>query len=129
MLIKINGKICVATDENRYLCTDDAAKANAYRIKNSSNDFDLLDLGVEQTVSGTTEETQKVKEVIKKMEDYFMEEVLAKPEYAPIRGKCLNRERLCAFWASVGECDSNRPFMIAQCTAACRLCLQSLAFS
>lgn len=83
-----NAKICVATDEeNRYLCTDDAAKANAYRKKNPSSDFTFADLGVEQTISGNEKEKAAVNEVMEKMKEYILHEVLAKPEYAPVRGK------------------------------------------
>ena len=85
----VEGKICVATEENRYLCTDDAAKANAYRDQFSTNpaNFDISELGVEQTVSGTQQEVEKVENVLKKMEDYFVQEVYAKPEYKSVRGK------------------------------------------
>ncbi len=34
-----------------------------------------------------------------------------------------NNHDLCAFWTSVGECDSNRIFMQDNCAAACQLCL------
>jgi hypothetical protein len=81
-------KFCVATDEeNRFLCTDDAAKANFYRNKNPSGNFNFDDLGVEQTVSGSEEEVALVTAVIDKMKEYFLHEVFAKPEYAPVRGK------------------------------------------
>jgi hypothetical protein len=36
-----------------------------------------------------------------------------------------NRHELCAFWTSVGECESNRGFMLDNCPASCRLCLLS----
>jgi hypothetical protein len=84
-VLNTEGKICVATEENRYLCTDDAAKANAYR--NQQFDLDLSGLGVEQTVTGSREETDKVEEVIRKMEEYFIQEVFAKPEYKSVRDK------------------------------------------
>jgi len=81
-------KFCVATDEeNRYLCTDDAAKANFYRKNDPSGNFSFDELGVEQTVSGSAEELALVNEVIAKMKEYFLHEVFAKPEYAPVRGK------------------------------------------
>jgi hypothetical protein len=34
-----------------------------------------------------------------------------------------NSNELCAFWASIGECESNRLFMMSHCAAACRFCL------
>ncbi len=86
-VITARGKICVATDENRYLCTDDAAKANAYRKQFSTLNFEMSDMGVQQTVAGTQAEVDKVNEVLKKMEDYFIKEVYAKPEYTSVRDK------------------------------------------
>jgi len=87
--VHVEGKICVATAEDRYLCTDDAAKANAYRYRQQSNsfDFDMSDLGVEQQISGSKVETASVEEVISKMKEYFLTEVYAKPEYSAVRGK------------------------------------------
>jgi len=35
---------------------------------------------------------------------------------------CQNTNELCAFWTSVGECESNRGFMLSHCSASCRLC-------
>ena len=78
-------KICVATAEDKYLCTDDAVKANAYRMADPNYEFDMSELGVEQTVSGTRAETDKVKKVIEDMKDYFLTEVMAKPEYDSVR--------------------------------------------
>jgi len=89
----VEGKICVATEENRYLCTDDAAKANVYRDQHNSRtstsplNLDISELGVEQTISGTPQEVEKVEKVLAKMEDYFVQEVYAKPEYKSVRGK------------------------------------------
>lgn len=80
-------KICVATAENKYLCTDDAAKANAYRMNDPEYEFDMRDLGVEQTVSGTKAETEKVRKVIEDMKEYYLTEVIAKPEYDRVRSK------------------------------------------
>ena len=87
------------------------------------------------------------------MYHYFEEEVLSRSEYEHVRGKwCVssrvhlvvakpmslfsdlhlvmtfpskNDHELCAFWTSVGECETNRGFMLDNCPAACRLCLLS----
>jgi len=113
-------KICVATEEDRYLCTDDASKANQYRDFNARQNFDV---GVEQRVDGSDEEKAAVGEVMRLMNGYLDNEVLVKPEYAPVLEKCMNTKELCAFWVSVGECDANRGFMLENCAASCRLCL------
>ena len=73
-------KMCYATSENRYLCTDDPSKARTYR------DPEPIYTGVEQTVDGTKEEKDAVEEVLKRMNQYFENEVMTKAEYSGIRG-------------------------------------------
>ena len=34
----------------------------------------------------------------------------------------INRDSLCAYWASLGDCDTNQQYMIDTCPAACQLC-------
>ena len=54
---------------------------------------------------------------------YMDEEVMSRSEYEHVRSTCRNNHELCAFWTSVGECETNRVFMLQNCAAACRLCL------
>lgn len=35
---------------------------------------------------------------------------------------CNDREDLCKFWASIGECEENPGWMSVNCRAACNLC-------
>jgi hypothetical protein len=42
-------------------------------------------LGIEQSIIGSDKEIEGIKEIIMKMEEYIMNEVLAKPEYARVR--------------------------------------------
>lgn len=83
-------KTCVATAEDRYLCTDDAAKALASKWKNAPDntfDFDSLDLGVKQEVSGNQAEKEKVLIILKEMREYIEQEVYAKSEYNSVIGR------------------------------------------
>jgi len=84
--------------------------------------FDM-DLGVEQRITGSETEQLRIRNVLRKMYNYFDDEVLTRSEYEHVRGRCKNEHELCAFWTSVGECESNRGFMLENCAAACRLCL------
>mmetsp|Transcript_18293 Transcript_18293/g.29992 ORF Transcript_18293/g.29992 Transcript_18293/m.29992 type:complete len:142 (+) Transcript_18293:228-653(+) len=106
---------CVAIDSSNdsYACID----------KQYTKHFPLVDTGVPQRISGSTAEQELIGDVITKMHDYFANEVLSRPEYAHVRNKCKNNHDLCAFWTSVGECETNRHFMQDNCAAACRLCL------
>lgn len=79
--------------------------------------------GKRQRIDGSVSEKMAVRRVLQQMEYYFRTEVLSRPEYSTIRDKCHNYNELCAFWTSVGECESNRGFMLLNCAASCRLCL------
>ena len=102
--------------------------------------------GVAQKIDGSREEQLAVKHVLALMDEYMRSEVMTMGQYANIRHSwCVlccgsddddlsvshffadscsnNRNELCAFWAAMGECETNRAFMITNCAAACRLCL------
>jgi len=120
---------CISLDyANNYVCTDDpeASRRAVSLVADDGSDmssaFDL-DLGVEQRITGSAQEQIKIRAVLRKMYKYFDEEVLSRPEYERVRGKCKNQHELCAFWSSVGECESNRGFMLEHCAAGCRLCI------
>lgn len=40
----------------------------------------------EQTINGSEDEIAAANEIMDKMREYFITEVLARPEYAPVRG-------------------------------------------
>merc|ERR1719330_1981308 len=83
---RVAGKICMATNENEFLCTDDPSKARASKGENlSQTGIDPAknpDYGVVQTVEGNKSVRMATTEVLERMEDYFKTEVMAKPEYA-----------------------------------------------
>lgn len=35
---------------------------------------------------------------------------------------CIDRHRLCNFWASINECESNKVWMLVQCAKSCKSC-------
>jgi len=120
---------CVASDDpqGRYLCTNDPQQVVTRRASHyRGGELSIVseeEYGVPQRMDGSIAERTAVDDVMEQMRDYFLQEVLSKPEYISVRGKCINSNELCAFWTSVGECDSNRSFMLNNCAAACRLCL------
>jgi len=117
---------CLAIDSyHTYICTDNpeaSRRAVASSFTDGLSPFDM-DLGVEQRITGSETEQMRIRNVLRKMYPYFDEEVLTRSEYEHVRGRCKNDHELCAFWTSVGECETNRGFMLENCAAACRLCL------
>jgi prolyl 4-hydroxylase len=61
--------------------------------------------------------------------DRYMHEVVYSPDYpyGDIREECINRHELCAFWATIGECETNAGYMTVSCAPACRSC-EKLSF-
>lgn len=119
---------------------DSQARMNAHisltssRKKNEDNEIayqqamqslSQLNIGVPQRIDGSDSEKEAVKQVMIQTEKYFRSEVMTHPVfYRHVRdlGVCQNTNELCAFWTSVGECESNRGFMLSHCSASCQLC-------
>lgn len=76
---------------------------------------------VEQEIDGTPDEIEGTEEIIRLMNEYLETEV-SKPKYNSVRYLCINKDQLCAFWSSIGECTENESFMSENCALACRFC-------
>lgn len=79
-------------------------------------------IGSIQTVGGTQHEIEGTQKVIKEMVRYLREEVLMEREYELMFKECVNTHELCAFWASIGECENNPTYMLQECMLACKKC-------
>mmetsp|Transcript_17992 Transcript_17992/g.26087 ORF Transcript_17992/g.26087 Transcript_17992/m.26087 type:complete len:494 (+) Transcript_17992:38-1519(+) len=84
----------------------------------------LSKYGEEQEVQGT-----KVKdslEIIRETIAYMENDVFGpNPTHDIPREtalECKNRDKLCAFWAAIGECEANIAFMITRCAPSCKSC-------
>jgi hypothetical protein len=78
------------------------------------------DLGVKQGFD--EEEKDKVIPILGKARSYLREVVFQEPQYAPVRENCKNLHAFCAFWAAVGECESNANYMNVTCAPVCQSC-------
>ncbi len=70
---------CVDNGEDEFICTQDVV------LLRERIDGYAIDMGVTQRVDGTEEEKRQIREVLTRTTDYFVEEVLAMPEYEYIR--------------------------------------------
>eukprot|EP00546_Thalassionema_frauenfeldii_P019754 CAMPEP_0178903498 /NCGR_PEP_ID=MMETSP0786-20121207/5186_1 /TAXON_ID=186022 /ORGANISM="Thalassionema frauenfeldii, Strain CCMP 1798" /LENGTH=439 /DNA_ID=CAMNT_0020574867 /DNA_START=24 /DNA_END=1343 /DNA_ORIENTATION=- len=78
--------------------------------------------GVTQTAEGKHEEATL--KIIENVTKYMDEIVFVDPAYSKIKDVCKNRNKLCAFWAHIGECEKNPAFMQIQCAPSCYTCDQ-----
>lgn len=79
-------------------------------------------IGVAQLSGGEDEEKERTNEVLTEMVKYLREVVLVQKGYKNMYRQCVNTHELCAFWASLGECDSNPNYMSSGCMLACKKC-------
>mmetsp|Transcript_281 Transcript_281/g.794 ORF Transcript_281/g.794 Transcript_281/m.794 type:complete len:144 (-) Transcript_281:1035-1466(-) len=112
---------CITLEDNQYQCFEE--RSDVLKAVQAAYGGIFSNRGVPQRRDGSDSEREAVQYVLQHMDSYFLFEVFGKPEYASVRGRCQNMNELCAFWASVGECETNRGFMLNNCAAACRLCL------
>ncbi len=71
--------------------------------------------GVKQDVSGTksNETMLVVRQTIDYMRNYIHAENPTHKLGADIIKACTNNDKLCAFWAAIGECEKNAGFMVS----------------
>lgn len=121
-ILNLTNDECMDDNFVGYICCRENALSRRIEL-DRTNDPYPYHMGVTQKVEGTDAEKTAILEVIERMVSYFYGEVLTQPVYRGIRHKCMNMYELCAFWAAVGQWESNRQFMIPYCSAACRFCL------
>ena len=84
-------KICVETDIDIFLCTDDMATARQKAMKRIGEPLRFaglgLDLGVEQRNDGEPHQQRKVSGHITKVKEYFETVVLAEQKYDDVRDR------------------------------------------
>lgn len=114
-----NTRFCVSQTDDTFVCSKDPYQTITKTRPNDYLGEEFITAGVPQRIDGTESEQAAIKQVLRQMTHYFHAEVLSMPEYESIRSQCQNRNELCAFWASLGECESNRIFMIPNCAVGC----------
>lgn len=84
-------KICVETDIDIFLCTDDMATARQRAMRRNDEPLRFaglgLDLGVEQRNDGQPHQQKKISEHITKVKEYFETVVLAEQKYDDVRDR------------------------------------------
>lgn len=103
---------CRALGDHHYGCSN-----MNFRASKKAN------LGVKQSLmEGYSDEEKKaVLRARDRMEEYIDQEYDNWSD--EVKKRCRNENELCTYWASVGECNSSRRYMLLSCPAVCRLCV------
>ena len=81
----------------------------------------IVNYGDAQQVAGP--DWKKTMDVIQQTHGY-MELVHQNETAVSYRDECKCRHELCAFWASIGECENNPKYMLLHCAPVCQTCHQ-----
>jgi len=76
--------------------------------------------GEPQTCAGV-----KKLETIEKLKEtmiYLRDVIIPYRKYDKVRNDCVNRNTNCAFWAVIGQCESNTDYMAHECAPSCQTC-------
>eukprot|EP01082_Thalassiosira_pseudonana_P006518 g6003.t1 g6003 contig20:599873-600655(-) len=115
-----SAKTCVETEDNVFFCTDDSKKAKEKARKTWQHYIQYH--SVPQTIEGSDEERKKSSDLITRMEKYLKVWVMDADREEDVKERCANKNHMCVFWASIGECVSNPGFMETDCALACQSC-------
>jgi len=81
----ITARTCaVPPGSEEHSCTDNPLQLTG-AVNNRGEQTTRYSIGVDQRIDGTESEQKAIVEVLGRMEDYYVNEVLAHPEYASVR--------------------------------------------
>lgn len=81
-------KKCVEIGGGEFTCTRDTIMTREIIDRPKNSDYVPIDqqiTGVEQRIDGSESEKKAIKEILIRMDNYFIEEVLAIPDYESVR--------------------------------------------
>ena len=84
---------------------------------------------MEQTIAGNEKETPGTLQIITESAEYLRNVVLKNDIFEGIYSKCMNKHRLCSFWASMDMCTKNPDYMVRDefCILACQQCAKKIS--
>lgn len=112
---KVERKLTASSSVNTNLAyPDDVDPEVALQTMEQSTAF-----GLKQVASGVDMKATLIR--IVESANYMKD---AKTQSLPkdILDNCSNKHEMCAFWATVGECEKNKAYMTTQCSPSCFSC-------
>lgn len=86
----------------------------------------VTEYGEPQEITGDKKLTTLavVKRTVSYMKNFVHSESPTHTMSSDVTKSCKNRNKLCSFWAAIGECEANPAFMATNCAPSCRSCHQ-----
>ena len=88
LLQSVDARICVSVGDDyhhNHQCTDDPLVLTQAVDPHTGESSHRYNLGLDQRIDGTESEKQAIRDVLVRMDEYYVNEVLAHPEYASVR--------------------------------------------
>ena len=92
------------------VCFADEVSLHQHYVTEGSNVE--IDFGMPQKVQGA--EWRDTLERLELAREYI-EKVKVNETMASVQAECQCRHELCSFWAAIGECENNPPYMLIHC--------------
>jgi len=94
------------------------------RLDKVGGDEMLLEnsFGMNQTEFEDSDDGLSFTQVEQETADYMENVIFSNNEYANLRDTCKNRNKSCARWTALGECEKNPTYMQKMCAPSCRSC-------
>ena len=92
------------------------SEASLHAPKSVSPEVLAKRYGIEQSLKGYDPS------YLVEIDQYWKTVVLKDDRLRQVREHCQNKDRLCTYWATIGECDENPAYMHTNCGPACQSC-------
>jgi len=88
-----------------------------------NGDETLLETPYGKLQEGENDPKSVIHPIVANYTKYMERVVFVDEDYKGVKHSCKNRHELCAFWASLGECENNEVYMQKHCAVACHSCI------
>jgi len=93
------------------------------KLNHVGGDETLLETPYGKLQDGENDPNSAIHPIVANYSKYMDSVVFVDEDYKDVKDSCKNRHELCAFWASLGECENNEVYMQKHCAVACHSCI------
>lgn len=96
-------------------------------LKQPKNNMNITMKSMKNITKKLMKKNKTKKSIIQRFEKSRNDSFLEKNEKIP-KNLCEDSQKLCKFWASIGECITNKKWMASNCPVSCSKCKSKLFF-